>query len=54
LLVAVVTFVVLLILAVIVKKFDAQIGDIIEKFAALIALLLGVVYFLFTPARPIL
>jgi len=42
---AVVTFIILLILAVIVGYFEAGIAAIINKFAALIAVLVGVIVF---------
>ena len=42
---AVIALVVLLILGAIVAKFDANIGDIITKYAAVIALLVGLVSF---------
>jgi hypothetical protein len=54
LLAGVVTFVVILILGVIISHFDAQVGSILEKYAAVIGLLVGLVYF-FTrnPGTPI-
>lgn len=56
LLAAVVTYVLLYIIAVVVGKFDVEIKDVIIKFAAIIALLVGL-YYLFVgyklwPKRP--
>ena len=53
LLAGIVAFVIILILGVIIGKFDAQIGDILQKYAAIIGLLIGIVYFFVRPARPI-
>ncbi len=47
----VVTFVVLLIIGFIVAKFDANIGGIVQKFAAVIGLLVGLWYFFAGPGR---
>ena len=46
LLAGLVAFIVLLIIGIIVEKFDAEIGELIQKFAPLIGLLVGVLYFL--------
>lgn len=54
LLVAIVTFVVLLIIGAVVNSFDANIGSIIQKWAAVIALLVGLVtFFTRNPGSPI-
>lgn len=53
LLAAVVTLVVLFIVAIIIATFNAEIADIIKKFAPIIALLVGLVYFFTRPATPI-
>lgn len=42
---AVVTFVILLIIGAVIAKFDANIGDIVTRFAGVIALLTGLWYF---------
>lgn len=54
LLAGIVAFILLLILGVIIGKFDSQIGDIIQKFAAVVALLVGLVYFFARPVTPVL
>lgn len=50
---AVITFVVLLIVAYVLRQFPPAtgIGDIIERFAGIIALLVGIVTFLAGPGR---
>lgn len=52
LLVGLITFIVVFILGVIIGKFDAQIGDVIQKFSPLIGLLAGLVKF-FTGESPL-
>lgn len=52
LLYGVVTFIVLFIIGIIVALFNAQVGDFIEKWAAIVGLLVGL-YFFFTGVKPV-
>lgn len=52
LLYGVVTFIVLFIIGIVVALFNAQVGDFIEKWAAIVGLLVGL-YFFFTGAKPV-